>query len=178
MNRDIAIGPLTREAFAPYGEVIEARGLPDMVVNRGRSGRYHDLARLDFGGGRAAVSVFLGRHCVLPLNLETMERHPLGSQAFLPLSTDPFLVVVARDAGGAPGRPEAFLTAPGQGVNYRRGTWHGVLTPLRRAACFAVVDRVGGGDNLEEHRFGAPWVVRPDAGHPHYSPGSLATSPA
>lgn len=160
MSRDIVVRALTAADFAPYGEVIEARGLPDMVVNRGRSGRYHDLAALDFHGGRAAINVFIGRYCLLPLTLETMERHPLGSQAFLPLSTDPFLVVAARDAGGAPGRPEAFVTAPGQGVNYRRGVWHGVLAPLRRAARFAVVDRVGEGGNLEEYRFDVPWVVR------------------
>ena len=163
MSRDIAIRPLTAPAFAPYGEVIEARGLPDMVVNRGRCGRYHDLAALDFGGGRAAVSIFVSRCCLLPHALDMMERHPLGSQAFLPLSGDPFLVAVARDAGGAPGRPEAFLTAPGQGVNYRRGVWHGVLAPLGRPARFAVVDRVGEGDNLEEHRFDAPWTLRRDA---------------
>ena len=121
LSRDIPIQPLTAEAFAPYGEVIEARGLPDRVVNRGRCGRYHDLAELDFGGGRAAVSVFVSRCRILPLTLDTVERHPLGSQAFLPLSSDPFLVVAAPDSNGAPGRPEAFMTAPGQGVNYRRG---------------------------------------------------------
>lgn len=135
-----------------------------MVVNGGRCGRYHDLATLDFGGGRAAISVFVSRHRDLPLTLEWMERHPLGSHAFLPLSADPFLVVAARDSDGAPGRPEAFLTAPGQGVNYRRGVWHAVLTPLRRTARFAVVDRVGEGGNLEEHRFDAPWVVRHNPG--------------
>ena len=160
MSRDIAVRPLTAPAFAPYGEVIEARGNPDMVVNRGRCGRYHDLAALDFGGGRAAVSVFVSRGRALPLALDWMERHPLGSQAFLPLSGDPFLVVAAPDAGGAPGRPEAFLTAPGQGINYRRGVWHGVLTPLGRAARFAVVDRVGEGENVEEFRFDEPWTVR------------------
>ena len=158
--RDIVTRPLTAEAFAPYGEVIEARGLPNLVVNGGRCGRYHDLAELDFGGGRAAVSVFVSRCRLLPLTLETMERHTLGSQAFLPLSGDPFLVVAAPDAGGAPDRPAAFLTAPGQGVNYRRGVWHGVLTPLRRAARFAVIDRVGESGNLEEHRFDTPWLVR------------------
>ena len=164
MTRDIVVRPLTAEAFAPYGEVIEARGLPDLVINRGRCGRYHDLAELDFGDGRPAVSVFVSRYGHLPLTLESMERHPLGSQAFLPLSTDPFLVIAARDTGGAPGRPAAFLTASGQGVNYRRGVWHGVLTPLRRAARFAVIDRVGEGGNLEEHRFDMPWLVRQDAG--------------
>ncbi len=164
MTRDIFARPLTAAAFAAYGEVIEARGAPDMIINQGACGRHHDRATLDFGGGRAGISVLASRPRDLPLTLRMMERHPLGSQAFLPLSADPFLAVVAEDADGAPGRPEAFLAAPGQGVNYRRGVWHGVLTPLGRAAHFAVVDRIGEGDNLEEHWFDAPWVVRRDDG--------------
>ena len=88
-----------------------------------------------------------------------VERHPLGSQAFIPMSADPFLVIVAPDEQGAPGTPRAFLTKPGQGVNYRRNVWHGVLTPLHRKSLFAVVDRVGGGNNLEEHWFSDPYHV-------------------
>ena len=88
-----------------------------------------------------------------------MERHPRGSQAFLPMSQDPFLVVVAPDNDGRPGRPRAFVTAPGQGVNYRRAIWHGVLTPLHEPGLFAVVDRIGTGDNLEEHWFEHPYRV-------------------
>ncbi len=80
-----------------------------------------------------------------------MERHPLGSQAFLPMTAAAFLVIVAPDAGGAPGAPRAFLTAPGQGINLLRGTWHGVLTPLASPGLFAVLDRVGPGANIEEH---------------------------
>ncbi|HUF55091.1 MAG TPA: ureidoglycolate lyase, partial [Thermohalobaculum sp.] len=143
MAREIAVEPLTAEAFAPFGEVIEAAGAPTKTINRGMCGRYDDLARLDFaGGGRPAISVFAAEPCALPLSLEMVERHPLGSQAFLPMSADPFLVIAAPDRDGAPGTPRAFLTRPGQGVNYRRGTWHGVLTPLARPALFAVIDRV------------------------------------
>ena len=75
------------------------------------------------------------------------------------MTEDPFLVVVAPDEAGRPGTPLAFLTAPGQGVNYLRGTWHGVLTPLGRPAPFLIVDRVGAGTNLEEYRYKASWTV-------------------
>ena len=160
MSREIAAEPLTAEAFAPFGDVLEAAGAPDRIINRGRCGRWHDLARLDFSEGRAGISLFEAEARSLPLRLEMMERHPLGAQAFLPMSADPFLVVVAPDAGGAPGRPRAFLTDGAQGVNYLRGTWHGVLTPLVAPGRFAVVDRIGEGGNLEEHWFEAPWVVR------------------
>jgi ureidoglycolate lyase len=160
VSRGIVAEPLTAEAFAPFGDVLEAAGRPDKVINQGRCGRWHDLARLDFGAGRAGISLFEAEARSLPLTLEMMERHPLGAQAFLPMSADPFLVVVAPEAGGAPGRPRAFLTDGAQGVNYLRGTWHGVLTPLAAPGRFAVVDRIGEGANLEEHWFEAPWVVR------------------
>lgn len=159
MNREIAIRPLAATGFAPFGEVIEAGETPTAIINQGKCARFSDLAALDFAGGRAGISVFEGQPYALPLRLAMMERHPLGSQAFLPLSQDPFLVIVAPDENGAPGTPRAFLTAPGQGVNYHRNIWHGVLTPLERPATFAVVDRIGEGSNLEEYWFDAPWRI-------------------
>ena len=160
MNRTIATKPLTAQAFAPFGDVIEATGAPDMVINEGMAERFHDRARLDFGpDGRAGISVFRARPRTLPYRLTLMERHPLGSQAFIPMQATPFLVIVAPDEGDAPGRPRAFLTRPGQGVNFLRATWHGVLTPLSEPALFAVIDRVGGGDNLQEVRLSDPYMI-------------------
>jgi ureidoglycolate lyase len=155
----IVAAPLTAAAFAPFGEVLEAAGAPDRVINGGLCGRWHDRAALDFGDGRAGISLFRAEPRPLPMHLEMVERHPAGSQAFLPMTPDPFLVVVAPDEGGRPGRPLAFLTAPGQGVNYRRGAWHGVLAPLAPPGLFAVVDRIGAGDNLEEHWFDVTYIV-------------------
>ena len=159
MSRTIVARPLTARAFAPFGEVIERRPEPDQIINAGLCGRHHDLARLDFADGRAGISLFDARPRALPHRVDLLERHPLGSQAFVPMTEHPFLVVVAPDEGGAPGRPLAFLTSPGQGVNLRRGTWHGVLTPLHAPGLFAVVDRIGDGPNLEEHPLGDPWIV-------------------
>ncbi|MFT5509468.1 MAG: ureidoglycolate lyase [Hyphomicrobiaceae bacterium] len=119
----------------------------------------YDLAHLDFvGEGRAGVSIFQAQGCQLPLKLEMVERHPLGSQAFLPAASSPSFVIVCPGANGPPGKPKAFLTALGQGVNYHRGIWHGVLTPLE-PSCFFVVDRIGPGSNLEEHWFETPFIV-------------------
>ena len=95
----------------------------------------------------------------LPYTLSMMERHPQGSQAFLPLAYVPFLVIVAPDDGGVPGTPRAFISLPGQGVNYHRGGWHGVLTPLHAPGLFAVVDRIGAGVNLQEHHFDTPYQI-------------------
>ena len=161
--RPIFTEPLTARAFAPFGDVIEPAGAPDMVINRGMAERFHDLARLDFGpetgGGRAGISLFRARPRALPYRLDLLERHPLGAQAFLPMQATPFLVIVAPDEGGLPGTPRAFVTAPGQGVSYLRGTWHGVLTPLSEPALFAVVDRIGEGDNLEEMHLDTPYII-------------------
>ena len=159
MTREIAAEPLTPEGFAPFGDVLEAAGEPDRIINQGLCGRWHDKARLDVGDGRAGISLFNAEPRALPYRLEMLERHPEGSQAFLPMSLNPFLVIVAPDEGGAPGRPRAFLTRPGQGVNYARGTWHGVLTPLHAPGLFAVVDRIGNGANLEEHWLETPYDI-------------------
>ena len=148
---DILAEPLTSEAFAPFGDVLEASGSPDRLINQGLCGRFHDRARLDFGSGRAGISVFNAEPRSLPYRLEMVERHPEGSQAFLPMTQAPFLVIVAEGRDAVPGRIRAFLTAPGQGINLLRGTWHGVLTPLHAPGLFAVVDRIGEGTNLEEH---------------------------
>ncbi len=152
--------PLSAEAFAPFGDVLDCAGEPDRMINQGLCGRYHDRARLDFGpGGRAGISLFQAQLRKTPYSLDMVERHPDGSQAFLPMSADPFLVIVAPDTDGRPGMPLAFLTAPGQGVNYLRNTWHGVLTPLAGSGIFAVVDRIGDTPNLEEFWLNPPHVV-------------------
>ena len=159
MSNRIKVQPLTAEAFAPYGDVMDASGAPDKLINQGKCGRFHDRARLDFSDGTAGISIFQGEVETLPLTLELVERHPEGSQAFVPMSLDPFLVVVASDDAGVPCDPKAFITAPGQAINFHRGTWHGVLTPLSKPGLFAVVDRIGEGANLQEHWFDTSYII-------------------
>lgn len=159
-GRTISAAPLSAAAFAPFGDVLECSGAPDKIINQGLCGRWHDRARLDFGPeGRAGLSLFNARVRSLPLTLEMVERHPDGSQAFIPMTLTPFLVIVAPDGNGTPGQPQAFLTVPGQAINLHRGTWHGVLTPLHDPGLFAVVDRIGPTANLEEHWFDKPFTV-------------------
>jgi ureidoglycolate lyase len=151
--------PLTGDAFAPYGDVIEASGAPDKLINQGMCGRHHDLARLDFDDGCAGISLFDARARSFPHVVDMVERHPQGSQAFMPVSGATFLVVVAEDEGGKPTRLKAFVTQPGQSINLHRGVWHGVLAPINQPGQFVVVDRIGAGDNLEEHWFETPYLV-------------------
>lgn len=155
------IEPLTREAYAPFGQVIETDGAHHYPINGGMTERFHDLARIELGGTdpRPLISIARGKPYDLPLTLTMVERHPLGSQAFFPLSAHPFLSIVAPDENGVPGVPRAFLCRPGQGINMQMNTWHAVLTPLEAECDFLLIDRGGPGNNLEEHHFGEPWLV-------------------
>jgi ureidoglycolate lyase len=159
--RTIKAQPLTKADFAPFGEVIETDGARHFAINSGNCERYHDLAQLDVRGenGRQIVSIFAASLYALPLKLSMVERHPLGSQAFIPLDQRPFLVIVAPDENGVPGTPLAFMTAPGQGVNYAANIWHGVVTPVGAAQRFVVIDRAGDGNNLEEHFYSEPFRI-------------------
>ncbi|TWG99723.1 ureidoglycolate lyase [Mesorhizobium sp. J18] len=158
----IVARPLTRDAFAPFGDVIETEGAQSFLINNGKTRRFHDLAKVEATGpnARVLVSIFRGEPYDFPLRLEMVERHPFGSQAFMPLSPRPFLVVVCPDEDGRPGLPHAFLTKLGQGVNYARNTWHAVLTPIGETQDFLVVDRGGDGNNVEEFFFPEPFSIR------------------
>lgn len=151
--------PIDAECFRPFGDVFDAEGEPDMIINAGRCGRHHNRVRLDFDGGKAGISLFRTKAVEMPYSLTVMERHPLGAQAFIPMSEEPFLVVVAEDNNGRPGTLHAFKTAPRQGVSYLPNTWHAPLIALRDDAVFAVVDRIGSGKNLEEYTYENPVTV-------------------
>ncbi len=145
--------PLTATAFAPYGDVVETAGRDHYPINAGMAERYSDLAKIDVGaeGGRPLISLCQAKPVRLPVPLRLMERHPLSSQAFIPLSTAPFLIVVA-PAGLSPRSEDirAFISNGHQGINYRAGTWHHPLLALDQATDFLIVDRGGPGANCDE----------------------------
>ena len=145
-NRVLRIQALSAEAFKPFGDVIEATdAAKHFSINQGYAERYDRLALVDANdlGGQAAISVFRAKARPLPIDLSVLEKHPLGSQAFMPLSGHAYLVVVA------PGVDEplvdqvqCFLASATQGVNYAKGTWHHPLLALHDGD-FLVVDRSG-----------------------------------
>ncbi|OLO09938.1 ureidoglycolate hydrolase [Chromohalobacter japonicus] len=146
--------PLTAEAFAPFGDVIDARVSESFAINGGRTQRYHDLARIETlgEGARPLISLFVSQPVALPLSLALLERHPLGSQAFMPLHGERFIVVVAPPSETIdPASVRAFVTDGRQGVNYRAGTWHAIHSVLDVEGEFLVVDRGGAGDNCDEY---------------------------
>ncbi len=161
MAEMLTIRPLTAEAFAPFGEVIEPSPQKIRMINGGTTERHHALAVADVTGegARVILNIFRGAPRRFPYRLDMMERHPFGSQSFSPLAPRPFLVVVSPDKDGRPGRPEVFLSTGGQGVNYRRNVWHHPLMALDEISDFLVVDREGPGNNLEEFFFDTPYVI-------------------
>lgn len=145
--------PLSAEAFAPFGQVIECAGHAGYAINEGSSQRFTDLAQLEADAeGRLALSIFRAEARQAPFALSCLERHPLGSQAFMPLHGQAFLVVVAEarpvSAQPAPESLRVFVSNGRQGINFRRGVWHHPLLALS-AGDFLVVDRLGPGDNCE-----------------------------
>ncbi|MEK9719017.1 MAG: ureidoglycolate lyase [Candidatus Puniceispirillum sp.] len=159
-DRQIRLKPLTEKAFAKFGDVLAVRTNPDQIINQGMCGRHHNLAKLEFAdGGKAGISLFDATPRALPYRLDMMERHPKGSQAFVPMHDASFLVIVAADENGQPSLPQAFLTAPHTGINIHKNIWHGVLTPLSAPGLFAVIDRIGNDTNLQEHWFDEAYTV-------------------
>ena len=139
------IEPLTASAFAPFGEVIEMVGKP-LSINQGFADRFDDLCKVE--GDGIKVSLFAARPRPLPIAIDLMERHPLGSQAFYPLQNEEWLVLVCADPLDASSY-RCFRATGQQGVNYARGTWHFPLLVFAPSK-FIVVDRKGPGNNLEE----------------------------
>jgi len=144
--------PLTVAAFAPFGQVIEADQARSFVINQGRTKRYNALATAECGaGGEVILSIFRGTPWPRPIRIRMLERHPLGSQAFVPMERNPWLVVVAE--WPEPDACRAFLARGDQGLQIGKGVWHHPLLVLAPTHDFLVVDRNGPGENLEEHHF-------------------------
>jgi ureidoglycolate lyase len=151
--------PLTREAFRPFGDVVETAGSNHFTINQGFAERFNDVANVDVTseGGMTNVSLFDCTPRPLPIEIRIMERHPLGSQLFYPLQDRPWLVLVAGDVHDI-GSYRAFTATGRQGVNYAKNVWHHPLLVLDADSRFIIVDRKGPGNNLEEVWFEESFV--------------------
>lgn len=174
MSNTIIIQPLTSQLFEPFGDVIDTTNSNSFQINKEKCTRHHAISDVEIEDetGKPIISIFSGTPYALPLTLDLVERHPLGSQAFIPMHDDPFLVIVCADKKGIPQTPQAFITKPRQGINLKPNIWHGVLTPLNKQdvltplnkPCdFLVIDRGDASDdkanNLEEYTFDTPYII-------------------
>ena len=156
--RTLPIEPLTKAAFAPFGDVIETEGSAHFLINNGSTQRFDRLADVQLGTeqDQAVISIFRARTLPMPLTVRMLERHPLGSQAFIPLLGNAFLIVVA--PAGDVSRSEdvrAFISDGRQGINYHKGVWHHPVLALHDQDDFLIVDRKGPGNNCDEFFFEA-----------------------
>jgi ureidoglycolate lyase len=144
------IEPLTKKAFAPFGEVVEMDGGEQITINQNFAQRFNNLAHVDVEReeGRVNISLASAIPRPQPIAIKMMERHPLGSQIFYPLQDEPWLVLVCGDPLDV-STYRAFKASGQQGINYKRNAWHHPLLVLKSSR-FIVVDRQGPGNNLEE----------------------------
>lgn len=158
--RELEPVPLTRERFAPYGDVIEP-GPAVARMNDRRFDRFDDLCSVDVGDAPVAVSIAVSRSATrLPYRIDVVERHPLGSQAFVPLAPCRMIVVVAPPAASVSSADlVAFETNGRQGINYARGTWHMPLIAFEPGMRFLIIDRGGDEPNCDEHALDDPVVL-------------------
>lgn len=165
----LTIQELSHESFAPFGQLISLEGAQHFAINQGSTERYHALAQADTAaeGGQTILSVFRAQPRQLPLPVRIMERHPLGSQAFVPFNVGPldrYLIVVAPAGDFDASRMQAFIARGLQGVNYARGVWHHPLIALDRISDFMVMDRIGSGNNCDEIELDGHWSLQLEAG--------------
>lgn len=148
----VKVKPLTRKGFAPYGDVIDKGGAWVFSTNGGQAERFHDLARVVPGrpDARTLVSIFHSRPFPLPLQILLMERHPISSQAFIPLNDRRFIVVVS-NAALQPTQVNfrGFVTNGTQGINYHPGIWHHPLITLEEGD-YLVIDHAGPGPQFDQ----------------------------
>jgi len=151
--KELKLNPLKKDQFKPFGDIIDKKQQIPFEINNGNCLRYNDLAKLSFTDGKVGISLFESKKITLPYSFNFMEKHPLGSQAFIPVFGCRFIVIVANEVNGIPSEPLAFITKEGQGVNYHKNIWHGVLAPIEENATFTIIDWIGKGNNLETYTF-------------------------
>lgn len=151
-NITIPLTPLSSDVFATFGDVIEITNSNKIIpINDGLANRHHDLAKVDVDAqdGHAIISIIDTKSTPLPLSVSVMERHPIGSQAFIPIGNRPYIVLVAPAGDFDHQNLQGFLAQPHQGINYAKGTWHHACISIDDSNQFLVIDRGGQGDNCD-----------------------------
>jgi len=152
---------ITRKNFATYGDLISSDNIKPIDINSGYAKRFDNLANINTSrdGGKTTVSIFSTLKRTFPMKIDMMEKHPLGSQAFIPMKETNFIVLVA-PPGDKPeiSKIESFVVSRGIGINYKPDIWHFPLISTENMN-FLVMDRKGTGDNLIIYNFEKEKVI-------------------
>lgn len=166
MRKNIQIQPLTQESFSAFGDVIEKENHDFFSINQGLTQRYHALSVAQITGDHVAVGMSIFHNlCAtqIPFKIDMLERHPHGSQSFIPLQQQKFIIIVALPLDQKQPNEQqiyAFLSNGKQGVTYHQGVWHHPLITLEAESDFLVVDRIGGGQNCDVHPLDRScWII-------------------
>ena len=155
MKKIVSPKPINKSNFSAFGEIITTENIKPIKINNGYAERFDGIANLDtkHQNGETTISIFSALKRNFPMRIDMMEKHPMGSQAFIPMKETTFLVFVA-PKGDRPliEKIESFIVAPGIGINYKAGVWHFPLISTEDTD-FIVIDRKGSGDNLIIHNF-------------------------
>ena len=155
MEKIIKPVKISRSNFSSYGDLISTEDINPMNINEGYAKRFDNLANLDTSkdSGKTIVSIFSALKRTFPMKIHMMEKHPLGTQAFIPMKETTFLAFVA-PSGESPeiDKIQSFIIPPKMGINYKPGIWHFPLISTENIN-FLVIDRKGSGDNLIIHKF-------------------------
>jgi len=155
MEKIIKPVKISRSNFSSYGDLISTDDINPMNINEGYAKRFDNLANLDTSkdSGKTIVSIFSALKRTFPMKIHMMEKHPLGTQAFIPMKETTFLAFVA-PSGESPeiDKIQSFIIPPKMGINYKPGIWHFPLISTENIN-FLVIDRKGSGDNLIIHKF-------------------------
>ncbi len=146
---------ITRKNFQKFGDLISVKKKKSININDGYAKRFDNLCRINTSSkrGKTIMSIFSAKKRKFPMNIKMMEKHPLGSQAFVPMNETTFLVFVA-PKGKRPNtkKIESFIVPKQTGINYKPGIWHFPLISSKNMN-FLVIDRKGIGNNLVIHNF-------------------------
>ena len=156
----ITIEKLTNKTFAPFGDVIETKSKKYELINNNKCRKFSRLSTIKIrNNDPIAFSIFESEGNQLPIHLDFLERHPLASQAFMPLQHKQFLITVAEEYNDKPANLRAFMSDGMQGININPNIWHGVLCPVPEGGKFLVVDRLETKNNLQIHKFKEPFII-------------------
>jgi len=146
---------ITRKNFKKFGDLISTRKAKPIKINNGYAKRFDNLCRINTSlkKGNTIMSIFSAKKRKFPMKIDMMEKHPLGSQAFIPMKETTFLSFVAPE-GKIPqiDKIESFIVPPKMGINYKPGIWHFPLISTENTN-FLVIDRKGEGKNITIYKF-------------------------